>query len=164
MQPPPRPIPQVTFDEYVGMSGAAKAWGPERMCAYYRIDGGTWQAVQAAWHPNVAANPHFPAMVDQEAARLSMGGQPRVVSSLTLQDLGRGAEQVGNALGSAFGGLFGGVAKAIAPPTVGTHVMVQWTDGQKYPGTVAQVAQGQYLVTMGNGQQHWVPEAFVTLP
>jgi hypothetical protein len=156
--------PQVTFDEYVGMCGAAKAWGVERMCGYYRLDQNAWASIQSAWNATTASNPHFPAMVDQEAARLQMGGAPRVVSSLAMQQFERGAVQVGNALGNLFGAAFDGVAKAVAPPTVGTHVMVQWNDGQRYPGTVAQVAPGQYLVTMGNGQQHWVAAAFVTLP
>jgi hypothetical protein len=142
------------------MSGAAKAWGPERMCGHYRIDMGIWAALQNMWNPSTAQNAHFPAMVDQEAARLQMGGQPRIVNALSYQDIERGAAQVGDALGN----LFGGVAKAIAPPGVGTRVMVQWSDGQKYPGTVAQVAPGQYLVTMGNGQQHWIAAGYVTLP
>lgn len=160
MQQPPRPLPQVSFDEYVGMSGLAKAWGPERMCGYYRIDMGTWSALQNAWAPTTGQNPHFQPMVEQEAARIQMGGSPRVVNSLSFQDLERGAAQVGDALGN----LFGGVAKAIAPPSVGANVMVQWSDGKRYPGVVAQVAPGQYLVKMGDGQQHWIPSAYVTLP
>jgi hypothetical protein len=40
--------------------------------------------------------------------------------------------------------------------------MVQWSDGQKYPGTVAQVGQGQFFVTMQNGQQLWVQANYVT--
>lgn len=159
MQPPP-PLPQISFEEYVGMSGAAKAWGVERMCGHYRIVPATWTALQTAWAQSIAADPHFSQRVDQEAARLQQGGSPRLVNALSYQDLERGAAQVGDALGN----LFGGVAKAIAPPTVGTRVMVQWSDGQRYPGTVAQVAPGQYLITMGNGQQHWIASAYVTLP
>ncbi len=153
-------LPQINFDDYVAMCGAAKAWGVERMCGYYRVEPNTWAAIQNAWHATTSQNAHFPAMIDQEAARLQMGGQPRVVSSLTVQQFERGAAEVGNALGN----FFGSVAKAVAPPGVGAHVLVQWSDGQRYPGTVAQVAQGQYLVTMSNGQQHWVAAALVTLP
>ena len=154
------PPPQITFDEYVGLSGAARAWGVERMCGYYRLDPSTWNAIDAAWRPTVGTNPHFQPMVEQEAARIQMGGQPRMITSLGIRDLERGAAQIGDALGS----FFGGVAKAIAPPAVGSQVLVQWSDGNRYPGTVAQVAQGQYLVTMANGQQHWVPASLVTLP
>jgi len=160
-QPSP---PQVTFDEYVGLCGAAKAWGVERMCGYYRLDPRAFAALQSAWAATTASNAHFQPMVDQEAARLQMGGQPRYVASLSFQQLEQGAAQVGSALDNLFGGALGGIAKAVAPPGPGTAVMVQWSDGRKYPGTVVQVAQGQYLVAMQNGQQHWVASQFVTLP
>jgi hypothetical protein len=156
--------PQVTFDEYVGMCGAAKAWGVERMCGYYRIEPRAWPALVSAWNATTASNAHFPALVDQEAARLQMGGQARFVASLSYRELEHGAAQVGSALDNLFGGAFAGIAKAVAPPGPGTAVMVLWSDGQRYPGTVAQVGQGQYLVTMASGQQHWVAAQFVTLP
>ena len=38
----------------------------------------------------------------------------------------------------------------------GARVLVQWSDGNRYPGTVAQEANGQYLIAFGNGAQHWV--------
>lgn len=40
---------------------------------------------------------------------------------------------------------------------VGMQVMVSPGDGQRYPGTIVQVGQGQYQVTMPNGQQYWFP-------
>jgi hypothetical protein len=43
---------------------------------------------------------------------------------------------------------------ALAP---GARVLVLWQDGNRYPATVAQVAQGQVLCTMPNGAQQWVP-------
>src|SRR5260370_9528062 len=110
MQAPPAPLPQVSFDEFVGLSGAAKAWGPERMCGYYRIDMATWNAIHGAWHQAMAVDPTrfamFGGMVDQEAARLGMGGQPRVVTSLSLQQFERGAVQIGNAIADAFTSAF----------------------------------------------------------
>ncbi len=156
--------PQVTFDEYVGMCGAAKAWGIDRMCGHYRLAPQTWAQIQNAWMPTTSSNAHFAPMVDQEAARLQMGGAPRMVTSLAVDQFASGAAQVGSALNNMFGGAFDNVAKAIAPPAIGSTVMVAWSDGNKYPGTVAQVAPGQYLVTMQNGQQHWIAAQFVTLP
>ena len=38
---------------------------------------------------------------------------------------------------------------------VGMQVMVAPGDGQRYPATIVQVAQGQYQVTMPNGQPYW---------
>jgi hypothetical protein len=41
------------------------------------------------------------------------------------------------------------------PP--GTRVLVVAQDGNRYPATVAQEAQGQYLCTMQDGQSYWFP-------
>jgi hypothetical protein len=38
---------------------------------------------------------------------------------------------------------------------VGMQVMVAPGDGQRYPATIVQVGQGQYQVTMPNGQPYW---------
>lgn len=53
----------------------------------------------------------------------------------------------------------GAIAKGIGP---GMAVMVQWSDGNRYPGSVVQVANAQVLVAFGNGQQMWIPENAVT--
>ena len=46
-------------------------------------------------------------------------------------------------------------AQAQAGFQVGMQVMVSPGDGQRYPATIVQVAQGQYQVTMPNGQPYW---------
>ncbi len=51
-----------------------------------------------------------------------------------------------------------GVAPVFPP---GAAVLVTWSDGNRYPATVAQVAQGQYLCAFPNGQQQWVPATHV---
>jgi hypothetical protein len=43
---------------------------------------------------------------------------------------------------------------ALAP---GTHVLVQWSDGNRYPAVLQQSAQGQSLVVFPNGTGQWVP-------
>jgi hypothetical protein len=43
---------------------------------------------------------------------------------------------------------------ALAP---GTHVLVQWSDGNRYPAVLQQSAQGQSLVAFPNGTEQWVP-------
>jgi hypothetical protein len=43
---------------------------------------------------------------------------------------------------------------ALAP---GTHVLVQWSDGNRYPAVLQQSAQGQALVVFPNGTGQWVP-------
>jgi hypothetical protein len=43
-----------------------------------------------------------------------------------------------------------------------THVLVQWSDGNRYPGILQQTAQGQSLVAFPNGTTQWVPTHTVT--
>jgi hypothetical protein len=91
--------------------------------------------------------------------------QPRPQQPQTFD---RQAEQALHAVGGAMssglkelGSALDSFGKSLTKPKVGSRVLVAWSDGNRYPGTVAQVGQGQYLVTMGNGQQHWIPEAYV---
>jgi hypothetical protein len=53
-----------------------------------------------------------------------------------------------------------------APPSrgfgPGALVLVKWADGNRYPGTVLQVAGTQLLVSFPDGQQHWVDMKYVS--
>lgn len=49
---------------------------------------------------------------------------------------------------------------SIAP---GSMVLVHWSDGNRYPGTVLQSAGGQLLVAFPNGQQQWVNAKYVSV-
>lgn len=204
----------VSFEDYVGMSGAAKAWGIERMLQHYGIDMATWTQIAGGWNQRIPADlPHYGTyglLVEQEGARLAMGGAPRAIGAPAAgatpgaqpaqpqpgpygqppygpqppaqqpygqpqqpyggQQFERDAQNFGNALGSAassglnaLGSAFGGLGKSLSI-NAGSRVLVTWSDGKRYPGTVAQVAQGQYLIAMGDGQQHWIQAAYVTLP
>lgn len=61
----------------------------------------------------------------------------------------------GNALGSAFGA-------APAPMGPGSRVMVQWSDGNRYPATVVATVNGQVTVSFPDGRQMAVPQQYVT--
>jgi hypothetical protein len=43
----------------------------------------------------------------------------------------------------------------------GSRVTVTWSNGQRYPGTVAQVSGSQCLVAFPDGQHHWVDMQYV---
>jgi hypothetical protein len=43
----------------------------------------------------------------------------------------------------------------------GSHVLVLWPDGQRYPATVVQEQGGHYLCTVAGGAQHWFPPTSV---
>lgn len=53
-----------------------------------------------------------------------------------------------------------GAAGAVLAP--GTPVLVAWSDGNRYPATVVQVAQGQVLCAFPDGQQQWIANDFVS--
>jgi hypothetical protein len=44
----------------------------------------------------------------------------------------------------------------------GSRVHVTWSNGQRYPATIQQVAGGQCLVVFPDGQQHWVALQYVS--
>jgi hypothetical protein len=50
------------------------------------------------------------------------------------------------------------------PPTYapGTMVLVHWSNGNRYPGTVMQAVGAQVLVAFPDGQQHWVDVRYVS--
>jgi hypothetical protein len=71
--------------------------------------------------------------------------------------------QIGNAF-NAFGNALGSfVDGAVGAFAVGSRVMVQWSDGQRYPATVAQPPQaGQIEVAFPDGRRVWVPQGVVS--
>jgi hypothetical protein len=44
----------------------------------------------------------------------------------------------------------------------GSRVLVQWADGNRYPATVQQAANGQCLVVFPDGQQRWVEMRYLS--
>ncbi|MDI1443885.1 hypothetical protein [Polyangium sp. 6x1] len=83
------------------------------------------------------------------------------------QEATEAAKAVGGALKSGFdklGHALDSFGRSLSKPGVGSAVLVAWSDGNKYPGTVAQIAQGQYFVTMSNGEQYWVAEQYISAP
>ena len=51
---------------------------------------------------------------------------------------------------------------ASAPFGVGAQVFVQWSDGQRYPGTVRELGPDQLQISFSNGATHWVPLQYVS--
>lgn len=190
------PAPQVSFEDYVAMSGAAAAIGYEPMLAHYRVTPGQWTQIGGHWNAQIPTNPRFMQyglLVEQEAARIRAGGPPRPVTLGAPQPpqahpqahppphpyaaanpfgsphqqaaFNQQANQLGNDIGNAFAS-FGNAVESLwtsAAMTVGSRVLVQWSDGQRYPGTVTMIANGQVQVAFPNGQQVWVAQHFVTL-
>ena len=142
-----------SFEDFVAISGAAKAMTIEGALAHYGISMGDWTQIAGQWTNQIAQNPMqyggYGMLVEQEGERIRAGGPPRPVSSISRAAPVAGAPQTG-----APGAQPGGVGP-------GTHVLVQWSDGNRYPGAVVQSAQGQHLVAFPDGRQLWVPAEYV---
>lgn len=148
---------------------------------------GQWNAVIPT-SPHYA---QFGLLVQRESARLRAGGTPKSVTfgapapvppgpnpygahpapqPWPAQPQPYGGAQASNigaqfgaafaALGTAVGAL---VNSAVGAYSIGAPVMVQWSDGNRYPGTIAQVHDGQLQVGFPDGRLVWVPESYVTL-
>ncbi|CAN5763034.1 hypothetical protein BH09MYX1_BH09MYX1_14830 [soil metagenome] len=169
-----------SWDDYVAMSGCAKAWGLPRALEHYRFDMNRWTQIATHWNGQMAANmPAYASWgprVEQEGARIAAGGAPRPLGSAAApapgypaqQSFDRQAEAAANEVGkaavlgfNALGSAFSSFGNAVAGFAVGARVLVTWSDGNRYPATVAAVGQNQYLVNMSDGKQHWIPSQFV---
>lgn len=78
-----------------------------------------------------------------------------------LNQAGHAANAFAGAAAAGFGALGQAFNSAVMGP--GSRVMVTWSDGNRYPGTVAQLASGQVYVTMSDGRQLWVPQHLVSV-
>lgn len=204
----------VSFEDYVAMSGMAKARGLQGMLQHYGTDMGAWTQIAGGWNQKIPTDMGrygmFGMLVEQEGARLQQGGAPRPVAITRMAGGGAaagapaaqgahggayGAQHVENqmaaqavqqqvaaamasanaqaaaaygaasanmgALGRGVMGMmgYGAIAQGIGP---GMNVLVQWSDGNKYPARVVQVGGGQVFIALGDGRQLWVPESAVS--
>jgi hypothetical protein len=212
------PAPRVSFEDYVGMSGAAAALGYEGMLAHYKITQAQWTQIAGAWNQTIPTNPQYMqygVLVEQEAARIRSGGGPRPVNlqpaggapqaqaaaqpggqpyyghqqpyaqqgqpnahaaqgyanpfgnaqqqqqfNHQMSNVGSEIERAFGAFGSALDSL---ASSAVGAFAVGARVLVQWSDGNRYPGTVTMMQSGQVQVAFPDGRQIWVPQQYVSL-
>jgi hypothetical protein len=111
------------------------------------------------------AQPGAPVYGQQPGAP-AYGQQPGAPAYGQQPNYNQQAAQFGNEVGnafSAFGSALGSfVNGAVAGFLPGSPVMVQWSDGQRYPGTVTTSQAGQVQVAFPDGRQVWVPQQFVS--
>lgn len=175
----------LSFEDYVALSAEALWEGISPMLKRRGLSALRYSQLVFYWNSIMARESarllSHSVMVEQEWHRLSRGGTPREIKFESVpagaippapnpsgQDFDKKAEQAAQAVGSAFvagvsalGSALDSFGKSITKPKIGSHVKVAWSDGNYYPGTVVQIGQGQYLVAMGDGKQHWVPESYV---
>ncbi|MFO0589752.1 MAG: hypothetical protein U0441_19590 [Polyangiaceae bacterium] len=162
------PPPDVPPEDFAAMLGEALMQGLPAMGQSRRVDPLTWSRISFRARAAAAAEPGrlvaLLALAQQIAERRLSGAVPEPPAKAFEQDATVAAKAVGKAVLSglgAFGSAVDSLGKQLLSHSVGAPVLVTWSDGKKYPGTVAQVGKGQYQVTMADGSQHWIPEAFV---
>jgi hypothetical protein len=160
--------PDVPPEDFAAMLGEALMSGLPAMGQSRRVDPLTWSRISYRARSAAAAEPGkltaLLAVAEQIAERRLSGAVPQPPTKAFEQDATVAAKAVGKAVLSglgAFGSAIDSVGKQLLSHAVGSAVVVTWSDGKHYPGTVAQIGKGQYQVTMGDGSQHWIPEAFV---
>ncbi len=175
----------LSFEDYVALSAEALLEGLSAMLKRRGLSAARYSQLVYYWNSTMVRESQrlqsYSMMVDQEWQRLSRGGAPREIKFESTQaavppqpsnaagaDFDKKAEQAAHAVGSAFvagvsalGSALDSFGKSMTKPKIGSHVKVAWSDGNYYPGTVVQVGQGQFLVAMSDGKQHWVPESYV---
>jgi hypothetical protein len=166
--------PDVPPEDFAAMLGEALMSGLAAMGQRRGIDPVAWSRISYRHRSALASDPArltaCLALAGQIAERRLAGAVPAGGAPPTRtdhpfeQDATVAAKAVGKAVVSglgAFGNALDQVGKSIMGSKVGDRVLVHWSDGNKYPGVVAQVGKGQYQVTMSDGTPHWIPEAFV---
>ena len=83
---------------------------------------------------------------------------------MTLLDRPTGVKLSASVLGDLFADCDAPTA-APAPRALaaGAAVLVAWSDGDRYRGTVQSMSEGQVHVAFADGAAHWIPTGFVTL-
>ncbi len=101
----------------------------------------------AAFDPN--AHAAMQAQAGAANAAAWMGYSAGVMNRPEVQ----AAVQLAGAMNTAAGG---------SALIVGRAVLVQWSDGNRYPATISQVAEGQSQVVFGDGRNMWVQNQYLT--
>lgn len=167
------PPPDVPPEDFAAMLGEALMAGLPAMGKRRGVDPLAWSRISYRHRSTLASEPErltaCLALAGQIAERrlagaVPAGAPPTRTDHPFEKDATVAAKAVGKAVVSgldAVGSVLDQVGKSIMGSKVGDRVLVHWSDGNKYPGVVAQVGKGQYQVAMADGTQHWIPEAFV---
>jgi hypothetical protein len=117
------------------------------------------QPTNAAAQQAIAAQQYQNQMM-ASAVQANVAASMASANGAAAAAYGQAAQNVGMLGRGMLGAMgLGAIASGIGP---GMAVLVQWPDGNKYPGNVTQVGGGQVLVSFANGQQQWVPESSVS--
>ncbi len=145
-------VASMTFEDYVQVSAGIQVFGYEGAMNHFKLSMGDWTTISAHWQTELTKDPMNLAvrrnqLQEQEASRMRGGGAPRPVQVTRSAPGAAGAMNV-----------MGGGSALI----VGRAVLVQWSDGNRYPGTIMQVTPTHAQVVFPNGQGQWIETRFLT--
>lgn len=166
------PINGIALDRYAELHATLEGvTDPEKQAEIVQRQGvqrADWEAAKAGWTQRMA-DPQLMGQVAQQygtlyqAAIARRNGWQQQHQQQAHYPPSTG-DQLGNAL-SAFGNAFNSLVEtAVGGMSVGARVLVQWSDGNKYPGTVTASRGGQVEVAFPDGRRVWVPQAYVSFP
>ncbi len=101
----------------------------------------------AAFDPNAHAAMQMQGAAQNQQAWMAYSAG--VMGSPAVQ----GAMQLGGAMNALVGG---------SPLMPGRRVMVRWSDGKQYPGTIMQMHGAQAQIVFPDGSQHWIETQHLT--
>lgn len=160
------PMQYASYGPMVEQEGARIAQGGQpRQVNIQRSAGGGGMAGGGGAAAMPAAQNHAHAAQRMEnqmmanAVQQNVNAQMAAAQAQAAAAYGQASQNMGM-MGRGVMGMMGmgAIAQGVGP---GMQVMVQWSDGNRYPAAVMQVGGGQVLVSFQNGQQMWVPESAV---
>ena len=177
------PINGISLERYADLGAAIEGvTDPEKQAEIVQQQGiarPDWEAAKAGWTARMV-DPALMGQVAQRYGAMYQGAlarkhghapqqpygvpqQPYAPQPYPQQPYAQSAgHQIGSAL-NAFGNAFGAlVESAVGGISVGARVIVQWSDGNRYPGTVTASQGGQVEVAFPDGRRVWVAQAYVS--
>lgn len=145
-------VAAASFEDYAGMIVMLnhERFGLDAMYAHYGIDVNRWSQISTYWVNELTTDQQLSAKFGELTgalrAQLDAGGPPPVPGQGAAPQQVSGDDIVGAA----------SAISSLPPVAVGENCYVRWSDGNKYPGTVAEAADGKCRIDFPNGRSEWV--------
>jgi hypothetical protein len=151
-------VATASFEDYAGMIVMLnhKRFGLDAMYAHYGIDVHKWSQISTYWVNKLTTDQQlstrFGSLTNGLRQQLDEGGPPPVPGQ------GDSPQQVsGTDLTEAASAI-----TSLPPVAVGENCFIKWSDGQKYPGFVAEAGEGKCLINFPNGRSEWIENQYIT--
>lgn len=151
-------VASASFEDYCGMSVMLNhsRFGLDAMYAHYGIDVNQWSQISMYWVDKLTTDQQLAMRFGSETGALRQtldaGGAPPPPNRGEAPSGVSGADVVAAA----------SAVSSLPPVAVGENCLVQWSDGNKYPGHVEQAGDGQCLISFPNGTQQWIGNEYIS--